>query len=65
MRRTVKSLLMLSGLVIASCHIPQAAQAVEPFNLTSPAFTDNAPLASHFVTSPPSSGAMRTRIASD
>jgi Raf kinase inhibitor-like YbhB/YbcL family protein len=45
MRAITGSLLLASGLVLASLHAAPAAGAAEPFKLTSAAFADNAPLA--------------------
>jgi Raf kinase inhibitor-like YbhB/YbcL family protein len=44
MKIGIGSLLLASGLVLASVRAAPVAQAAEPFKLTSPAFADNAPL---------------------
>jgi Raf kinase inhibitor-like YbhB/YbcL family protein len=48
MKFGMKSLLLLGGLVVASMGAAPAARSAEPFALTSPAFEDNAPLATRF-----------------
>ena len=45
MKLCMKSLLLAGGLVLASVRTTPAAEPAEPFSLTSPAFADNAPLA--------------------
>jgi Raf kinase inhibitor-like YbhB/YbcL family protein len=45
MKLCMKSLLLAGGMVLALVRATPAAEPMEPFSLTSPAFTDNAPLA--------------------
>jgi hypothetical protein len=44
----MKSLLLLGGLALATSCAASAAQAADPFMLSSPAFKDNAPLAKKY-----------------
>lgn len=44
----MRSLLPAGGLILASFLATPLAQAAEPFELSSPAFTDNAPLATKY-----------------
>lgn len=45
MQLSMNSMLVAGGLALASFRAAPVAKAAEPFQLTSPAFTDNAPLA--------------------
>jgi Raf kinase inhibitor-like YbhB/YbcL family protein len=48
MQPGMKSLLLLGGLALATSCAASAAQAADPFMLSSPAFKDNAPLAKKY-----------------
>jgi Raf kinase inhibitor-like YbhB/YbcL family protein len=48
MKLYTKTLLLAGVLALASVRVTPAAEPAEPFSLTSPAFSDNAPLAKKF-----------------
>jgi len=48
MKLYAKTLLLVGVLALASVRVTPAAEPAEPFSLTSPAFSDNAPLAKKF-----------------